>query len=110
MPVAKIKNNAGNYVAPTAAGVSAFLGSAKTNPNGSLTLDYKTTNPAAYELGTTSYALVSTAYKDADKGAAVKGLMTYVLNECSKKFPETEFAVIDGPLKAFNEAQIAKIK
>mgnify|MGYP000014545372 FL=1 len=36
--------------------------------------------------------------------------MTYVLNECAKKFPETEFAVIDGPLKAFNEAQIAKIK
>jgi len=110
LPVAKIKNNAGNYTAPDAAGVSAFLGSAKTNANGTLTLDYKTTNPAAYELGTTSYALVSTAYKDAAKGEAVKGLMTYVLNECPKKFPETEFAVITGTLKAFNEAQIAKIK
>ena len=110
LPVAKVKNNAGNYVGPTAAGVSAFLGSAKTNANGSLTLDYKTTNPAAYELGTTSYALVSTAYKDPNKGAAVKGLMTYMLNECAKKFPETEFAVIEGPLKTFNEAQIAKIK
>ena len=110
LPVALLKNNAGNYVGPTAAGVSAFLGSATTNANGTLTFDYKTTNPAAYELGTTSYALVSTAYKDPVKGAAVKGLMTYVLNECAKKFPETEFAVIDGPLKAFNEAQIAKIK
>ena len=110
LPVAKIKNNAGNYTAPDAAGVSAFLGSATTNANGTLTLDYKSTNPASYELGTTSYALVSTSYKDAAKGAAVKGLMTYVLNECPKKFPETEFAVISGTLKTFNEAQIAKIK
>ncbi len=110
LPVAKVKNNAGNYTAPDAAGVSAFLGSATTNANGTLTLDYKTTNPAAYELGTTSYALVSTAYKDPVKGAAVKGLMTYILNECPKKFPETEFAVISGTLKTFNEAQIAKIK
>ncbi len=110
LPVAKIKNNAGNYTAPDAAGVSAFLGSATTNANGTLTLDYKSTNPASYELGTTSYALVSTSYKDATKGAAVKGLMTYILNECPKKFPETEFAVISGTLKTFNEAQIAKIK
>jgi phosphate transport system substrate-binding protein len=110
LPVAKIKNNAGNYTVPDAAGVSAFLGSATTNANGTLTLDYKTTNPAAYELGTTSYALVSTSYKDPAKGAAVKGLMTYILNECPKKFPETEFAVISGALKTFNEAQIAKIK
>lgn len=110
LPMAIVKNNAGNYVEPGAAGVSAFLGSATTNPNGTLNLDYKTTNPAAYLLGSTSYALVSTSYKDPLRAAAVKGLMTYVLNECAKKFPATEFAVIDGPLKTFNEAQIAKIK
>lgn len=110
LPMAVVKNNAGNYVEPGAAGVSAFLGSATTNANGTLNLDYKTTNPAAYLLGSTSYALVSTSYKDPLKAAAVKGLMTYVLNECAKKFPATEFAVIDGPLKTFNEAQIAKIK
>lgn len=110
LPMAVVKNNAGNYVEPGAAGVSAFLGSATTNANGSLNLDYKTTNPAAYLLGSTSYALVSTSYKDPLRAAAVKGLMTYMLNECAKKFPATEFAVIDGPLKTFNEAQIAKIK
>ena len=110
LEVAKVRNNAGVYVAPGAAGVSAFLGSATTNSNGTLNLDYKTTNQAAYLLGSTSYALVSTSYKDPVKGAAVKGLMTYILNECAKKFPATEFAVIDGPLKTFNEAQIAKIK
>lgn len=110
LSVARLKNNAGIYVAPGAAGVSAFLGSATPNENGSLTLDYKSKNPAAYMLGSTSYALVSTSYKDPIKGAAVKGLMSYILNECAKKFPATEFAVIDGPLKAFNEAQIAKIK
>ena len=110
LKVAKVRNNAGNYVEPGAAGVSAFLGSATTNPNGTLNLDYKTTNQAAYLLGSTSYALVSSSYKDPVKGAAVKGLMTYILNECAKKFPATEFAVIDGPLKTFNEAQIAKIK
>lgn len=109
LPVAKLLNNADVAVAPGAAGVSAFLGSAKFNDNGTLALDYSTKNPGAYLLGSTSYALVLTDYKDKAKGAAVKKLMTYILDNCAKKFPETEFAVIDGDLYDFNKKLIARI-
>ncbi|MFZ9879226.1 MAG: substrate-binding domain-containing protein, partial [Candidatus Nanopelagicaceae bacterium] len=107
---AKLFNNADVAVEPGAAGVSAFLGSASFNDaNGTLNLDYKTTNPQAYLLGSTSYALVLTNYKDKQKAAAVKKLMTFILDECAKRFPQTEFAVIDGPLYDFNKKLIARI-
>jgi phosphate transport system substrate-binding protein len=110
LAVAKVFNNAGNAIEPGAAGVSAFLGSAKFNEsNGTLTLDYDTKDPAAYLLGSTSYALVLTDYKSKEKAAAVKKLMTYILDNCAKKFPETEFAVIDGPLYDFNKKLIGRI-
>ncbi len=109
LAVAKVFNNVGNAIEPGAAGVSAFLGSAKFNDNGTLTLDYTTKNAAAYLLGSTSYALVLTSYPSKEKGAAVKKLMTYILDNCAKKFPETEFAVIDGDLYDFNKKLIARI-
>jgi phosphate transport system substrate-binding protein len=108
--VAKVFNNADIAVEPGAAGTSAFLGSAKFNDNGTLVLDYKTMNPAAYLLGSTSYALVLTEYENAQKGAAVKRLMSYILDNCAVKFPQTEFAVIDGALYDFNKKLIARIK
>jgi phosphate transport system substrate-binding protein len=110
LPVAKVYNNAGNAIEPGAAGTSAFLGSAKLNDaNGTLTLDYTTKNPGAYLIGSTSYALVLTEYSNKEKAAAVKRLMTYILDNCAKKFPETEFAVIDGTLYDFNKKLIARI-
>ena len=110
LAVAKVYNNAGNAIEPGAAGTSAFLGSAKFNEtNGTLTLDYTTKNPGAYLIGSTSYALVLTSYPNKDKAAAVKRLMTYILDNCAKKFPETEFAVIDGALYDFNKKLIARI-
>lgn len=110
LPVAKVINNADIAVEPGAAGVSAFLGSATFNEtDGTLTLDYTTKNEGAYLIGSTSYALVLTNYADKTKAAAVKKLMTYILDNCAKKFPETEFAVIQGPLYEFNKKMIARI-
>jgi phosphate transport system substrate-binding protein len=107
---AKLYNNADVAVDPGAAGTSAFLGSATFNDaNGTLNLDYATKDPRAYLLGSTSYALVLTNYKDKQKAAAVKTLMTFILDECAKRFPATEFAVIDGPLYDFNKKLIARI-
>ena len=107
---AKLYNNADVAVEPGAAGTSAFLGEATFNEaNGTLNLNYKTDNPSAYLLGSTSYALVLTNYPNKEKAAAVKKLMTFILDECAKRFPETEFAVIDGPLYNFNKKLIARI-
>ena len=56
LPTASIRNAAGEYVQPTSAGTSAFLGQSGTIlANGSVTTDYKKPVTGAYSLGTASW-------------------------------------------------------
>jgi phosphate transport system substrate-binding protein len=112
LPVANILNNAGEYVAPSAAGTSAFLGGGKIEANGSVTPDYRAPISGAYSIGTASYGLVypEAAKKDAEKQKIVAAWHTYLLDQCPKKFPEKGYAQITGPLYDKAKAQIAKIK
>jgi len=112
---ALIQNAAGEFVEPSAAGTSVFLGNGTINANGTVTVDFSKKVPGAYSLGTTSYGL---AY-DSTKGgqfknpvlqAAVADWFTYVLTTCPAKFPEKGFALITGPLADKAKSQIAKIK
>ena len=110
LPVANIKNAAGEFVAPSAAGTSVFLGGGTINDDGTVTPDFVKSISGAYPLGTTSYGLAYTTGKDAKKQAAVAEWFTYVLDKCATKYPEKGFAQITGPLAAKAKAQIAKIK
>lgn len=107
LKVADIKNAAGNFQAPDAAGTSAFLGGATVDPNGFLTFNYSTTVSDAYPLGIVSYALVDTKTKN---GAAVKSLLTYLLDsKCPNTNPSLGYAAITGALHDLDVRQIAKI-
>jgi len=113
LPTASIRNAAGEYVQPTAAGTSAFLGQSGTIlANGSVTTDYKKPVTGAYSLGTASYGLVypASANKNAEKQKIVAAWHTYLLEQCPKKFPEKGYVQITGPLYDKAKAQIAKIK
>ena len=112
LPSANIKNAAGEFVAPTAAGTSAFLGGGTILANGSVVTDYKKPITGAYSLGTASYGLVypESAKKNAEKQKIVAAWHTYLLEQCPKKFPEKGYAQITGPLYDNAKAQIAKIK
>jgi phosphate transport system substrate-binding protein len=110
LPVANIKNAVGEFVAPTAAGTSIFLGGGTINDDGTVTPDFVKSISGAYPLGTTSYGLGYTTGKDAKKQAAVAEWFTYVLDKCATKYPEKGFAQITGPLATKAKAQIAKIK
>ena len=112
LPSANIKNAAGEFVAPTAAGTSAFLGGGTILANGSVVTDYKKPITGAYSLGTASYGLVypESAKKNAEKQKIVAAWHTYLLEQCPKKFPEKGYAQITGPLYDKAKAQIAKIK
>jgi len=112
LPAANIRNAAGEFVAPTAAGTSAFLGGGTINANGSVAVDYKKQISGAYPLGITSYGLVypASANKNAEKQKIVAAWHTYLLEQCPKKFPEKGFALITGPLYNKAKEQIAKIK
>jgi phosphate transport system substrate-binding protein len=112
LPVASIKNAAGEFVAPTAAGTSAFLGGGTIQANGGLVADYKKAITGAYPIGTASYGLVypASAKKDPEKQKIVAAWHTYLLEQCPKKFPEKGYVQITGPLYDKAKAQIAKIK
>ena len=110
LPVANIKNAAGEFVAPSAAGTSIFLGSGTINDNGTVDVDFVKATSGAYPLGTTSYGLAFTSGKDAKKQAATAAWFTYVLDTCATKFPEKGFAQLTGPLYDKAKSQIAKIK
>jgi phosphate transport system substrate-binding protein len=112
LPVANIRNAAGEFIAPTASGTSAFLGGGTIEANGSLTADYKKSISGAYPIGTASYGLVypEAAKKNAETQKIVAAWHTYLLEQCPKKFPEKGYTQITGPLYDKAKAQIAKIK
>jgi len=112
LPTANIRNAAGEYSAPTSAATAAFLGGGTINDNGTFSVDYKKPIPGAYSLGIASYGLAypEAAKKDAEKQKIVAQWYTYVLDQCSKKFPEKGFIQITGPLYDKAKSQIAKIK
>ena len=106
--LAKISNASGAFVAPEAEGVSAFLGEATVDAaQGTLKMNYTTTNAGAYILGITSYALVDTK---ATNGKEVKTLLNYLLSPaCAQKDPSLGFALVSGKLLTVANTQIAKI-
>lgn len=113
--VALIQNAAGEFVEPSAAGTSTFLGGGTINDNGTVSLDFAKKISGAYPLGTTSYGLAYDSTKNGQAKdplfqAAVASWFTYVLTTCPAKFPEKGFSLITGPLADKAKAQIAKIK
>jgi phosphate transport system substrate-binding protein len=112
LPVANIGNAAGEFVAPSAAATSAFLGGGTILANGSVNTDYVKPIKGAYPIGTASYGLVypASAKKDPEKQKIVAAWHTYLLEQCPKKFPEKGYAQITGALYDKAKAQIAKIK
>ena len=110
LPVAYVKNAAGEFAAPSAAGTSIFLGGGTINDDGTVSVDFVKAIPGAYPIGTTSYGMAYTSGKSAAKQAAVAAWFTYVLDKCASKYPEKGFAQITGPLATKAKAQIAKIK
>ena len=109
---ALVQNWAKEFVAPTAAATSAFLGGGTIEANGSVTTPYQKAIPGAYPIGTASYGLVypEAAKKDATKQKIVAQWHTYLLEQCPKKFPEKGYIQITGALYDKAKAQIAKIK
>jgi phosphate transport system substrate-binding protein len=107
-----VQNANGEFVEPSAAGTSAFLGGGTINANGTLTPDFTKKIPGAYPLGTASYGLAypAASKKDADKQANVAAWFTYILEQCPTKYPEKGFSKITGPLYDKAKAQIALIK
>ena len=109
LPSASIINPAGEAVAPSSSGTSAFLGAATLNSNGTLAYDYKTKVSGAYPLGTASYGMANTSYGTKVIATTIQAWFTYVLDKCPNSFPEKGYSLITGKLADLARVQIAKI-
>ena len=110
--VTAIINKAGNAITPTSDSAAAAGGEATIDDNtGLITFNYLTTNPAAYPLTATTYALVSTKYGDAAKAKAVKDTIAYHAFTCPGKYPTLGFAQLTPTSKfgAIVSKQLAKL-
>ena len=114
LKIAAIGNASGNFVLPTATGVSAFLNKASTinSSTGAVTFDYLTKESGAYPLGIVSYMLFDTEPKDKARGKAVKEFAQYLLTEdcVNGEAKATGFIVLTDKLRDAVDEFIGRIK
>ena len=114
MVVAKLKNNSGEFVAPTSTAASIFAnGYIAGTEAGVITLDYKKAIKSSYSLTGFAYGLGYTAGANKNIGtqAVVKQFMDYVVNECAtEQAAKLGYAKLSGSLLALADKQIALIK
>jgi phosphate transport system substrate-binding protein len=115
MVVAQLKNNSGEFVAPTSTAASIFANGyvASTTTPGVITLDYKKAIKKSYSLTGFAYGLAYTAAANKNIGtqAVVAQFMDYVVNECATdQAAKLGYAKLSGALLALADKQIALIK
>lgn len=115
MVVAQLKNNSGEFVAPTSTAASIFANGyvASTTTPGVITLDYKKAIKKSYSLTGFAYGLAYTAGANKNIGtqAVVAQFMDYVVNECAtEQAAKLGYAKLSGALLALADKQIALIK
>jgi phosphate transport system substrate-binding protein len=105
---AAIRNKDGTFVEASVAGATAALGGATVKDDTS----YDPLNAAgadAYPITAPTFVLVRAKYDDPKKAEAVKGFLTYLLDEGQELAEETDFAPLPESLKAKALAQLEKI-
>ncbi|CAB4688230.1 MAG: phosphate ABC transporter substrate-binding protein, PhoT family [Actinobacteria bacterium] len=108
--VAKIMNNAGEYIAPSPDATAVFLNNYLPGAKGTVSVDVLSKVSGAYTLGTFAYALGYGGGKDATKQAAVKDFFTYVLTTCATAHAvEKGYIPVVGNLAELGKANIAAI-
>ncbi len=87
LPVARIENAAGKFVAATPASITAALKDGKTGDDGMVTPDYSTSDPKAYPMPFVSYVTAPTAGISTASGTTLRGFMNYAINQGRTRIP-----------------------
>ena len=111
--IANLKNNNGEFVAPTSTATSLFVNGYTAGENGTIKLDYTKKIKGSYTLASYAYALAYT--KEAGKSVAtqaiVKQFVDYVVNDCAtENAAKLGYSKLTGALLALADKQIAKIE
>jgi hypothetical protein len=106
MNVANLQNASGNFVLPTAQSLDAAVADSTVNPDGSLTTNYTTTDPAAYPMPSVIYAAVSTAPMAQVDATAVTTLLDELLDLTGgSETGDLPQGFVPLPASLYNEAE-----
>jgi len=108
LTAASVKNKAGKFVAPTLEGASAAAEGATIKDDLTYFLGWAD-GDAAYPIAAQTWIIAYTTQADPAKAEAIRGFLTYLLNEGQTLAPTIDFAPLPESLRLKAIENIAKI-
>jgi phosphate transport system substrate-binding protein len=109
LPVVQVKNASGQFVsAQSTAGVQATMSTATISSAGAVTVDYATTNPAAYPIVTATY-VVAFKSQSSSPGNLLKSFLLYAVGTGQSAGPALGYSPLPQNVVTFAEQQINTI-
>ena len=105
---ASIKNQAGQYVEPSPEGATAAAENATVNPDLTFSAVW-TPGDTSYPISAQSYVLVYQKQTDANKAAALKEWVGYLLGDGQKLLPDLGYGAVPAATLQKAQAQISQI-
>ena len=109
---AKIKNAAGEYLAPDADTVSTALAGAEVPASGDdlkVKIDFLANTAGAYPITGVTYVIACSKGKDATKTALLKSYLTYAVGEGQEEAEPNDYAPLPGSLATRVKAVVATL-
>ena len=105
---ASVKNQAGDYVAPSTAAASAAASQATVAPDLTFSAIWAP-GAASYPITYQSWDLVNEAQSSSQTAANLKGYIGYLLGDGQKLLPELNYAPLPANIDQMAKAQLSKI-
>ncbi len=109
LPEAKIKNEAGNYVAPTADGttaaITAFASQLEQDPRSAI-VNPPATAAQAYPISGLTFLIIPKDGPDKAKRTALKSFVEYVIGDGQQAAGTLNYAPLPDPIKQYDQKQL----
>lgn len=112
LPVAKVKNAAGEFTALTGASAAKAIAGAKvvgTGDDVKLKIDYATTEPGAYPIVLVAYEIVCSKGNPADKLPLLKGFLGYTATDGQKALEKLGYGPLPDSVRTKVEAAVKNL-
>ena len=112
LPVVKMKNQAGNYIAPTAqsttAAINAFTAQLSQDPRQPI-VNPPATATDAYPISTLTFLIIPKDGPDKNKRTALKSFIQYVITDGQATAGSLNYAPLPDGVKQFDQQQLAQM-
>ena len=109
LPMASIKNSAGNFVQPDPNNVTAALSEAQIPPDLKIKPNYKPSGADAYPISTFTFVLAYAKQKDPAKGKVLKDFLTYAVGPGQATAGALYYAPLPSDLQTKDKAAVDAI-